>query len=281
MKNLTQQLLLVLILCPLSLQAAEGLRILLTNDDGFEAPGIRAMHEALITAGHDVYMIAPATQQSGAAASVTSGGVRITEHKDKIWAVHGRPADALRVGLGHIMKDNPPDLVVSGANFGNNTGVDTNISGTVGAAITALQLGTPAIAISVQTKFEEIEARFPSTVKAFPDAGIFLVKYISSLKKFDMNNVININYPATSKDKVLGVKWATLSKRSVLTINFNQKEDGRWSPEYNLSAPSDKKSDENTDTVLLSRGYITLTLLDGNMSVKPDRSYRKVIKSLE
>ena len=106
--------LLILVFMPLASSAADSLRILLTNDDGFEAPGIRAMHSALIEAGHDVYLIAPATQQSGAAASITSGGVRITTYEGNVWAVHGRPADAVRVGLGQVMKDNPPDLVVSG-----------------------------------------------------------------------------------------------------------------------------------------------------------------------
>jgi len=126
------------------LLALDKLRILLTNDDGYQAPGIKAVRTALIEAGHDVVLIAPATQQSGASSSVTSGGITFNEEEPGIWAVTGRPADAVRIGIGHIMKDNPPDLVVSGANFGNNSGVDVMISGTVGAALTALQFGFPA-----------------------------------------------------------------------------------------------------------------------------------------
>lgn len=71
--------LLILALIPLASHAAEALRILLTNDDGYAAPGIRAIHSALVKAGHDVYRIALATQQSGAAASRASGGARIKE----------------------------------------------------------------------------------------------------------------------------------------------------------------------------------------------------------
>ncbi|MCB1646367.1 MAG: 5'/3'-nucleotidase SurE, partial [Pseudomonadales bacterium] len=145
--------LLLIVICQSCL--ADPLRILLTNDDGYKAPGIRAMYKALIHAGHDVTIVAPATQQSGSAASITSGGVSINEAEPGIWSVDGRPADAVRVGIGHIMKDNPPDLVISGANFGQNVGYDTNVSGTVGAAITALQLGFRAIAISVEVKFTD------------------------------------------------------------------------------------------------------------------------------
>jgi 5'-nucleotidase len=268
--------LLILVFMPLA-SSADSLRILLTNDDGFEAPGIRAMHSALIKAGHDVYLIAPATQQSGAAASITSGGVRITAHEGNVWAVHGRPADAVRVGLGQVMKDNPPDLVVSGANFGNNTGVDTNISGTVGAAITALQLGYPAIAISVEIKLAERKRGFPGTLTAFPGSGIFLTRLISNLKTLDSVNIINVNYPARSEQEVKGVKWAELSNHSILTTNFNLQEDGRWEPELNTSLDSDPA----TDAALLANGYITLTLLDGNMSSKPGRAYRKLAVILE
>lgn len=268
--------LLILVFMPLASSAADSLRILLTNDDGFEAPGIGAMHSALIEAGHDVYLIAPATQQSGAAASITSGGVRITTHKGNVWAVHGRPADAVRIGLGQIMKDNPPDLVVSGANFGNNTGVDTNISGTVGAAITALQLGFPAIAISVEIKLAERKRGFPGTLAAFPGAGTFLARLISNLKILDTANIINVNYPARIQQEVRGVKWANLSKHSILTTNFNLQEDGRWKPELNPALDPDKA----TDAALLASGYITLTLLDGNMSSKPSRAYRKLADTL-
>ena len=269
--------LLILVFMPLASSAADSLRILLTNDDGFEAPGIRAMHSALIEAGHDVYLIAPATQQSGAAASITSGGVRITTYEGNVWAVHGRPADAVRVGLGQLMKGNPPDLVVSGANFGNNSGVDTNISGTVGAAITALQLGFPAIAISVEIKLAERKRGFPGTLAAFPGAGKFLTRLISNLKTLDTANIINVNYPAISQQEVRGVKWADLSNHSILTTNFNLQEDGRWEPELNTS----QDPDPATDAALLAKGYITLTLLDGNMSSKPGRAYRKLADILE
>jgi 5'/3'-nucleotidase SurE len=112
----------------------EPLRILLTNDDGYDAPGIRAMHERLVAAGHDVTLVAPLNDQSGSGIRVTTQGkLYYEDHAPAVWSVDGTPADAVLVGLQHILADDPPDLVVSGANFGPNLGY-AGSSGTVGAA---------------------------------------------------------------------------------------------------------------------------------------------------
>ena len=120
--------------------AAPPLNILLTNDDGYLAPGIRALRAALLDAGHSVSLIAPATNQSGSGTSISSEGVSYISHGNQVWSVAGRPADAVRLGIGHIMQDNPPDIVVSGINFGQNVGQDVIVSGTVGAAVTAVHV---------------------------------------------------------------------------------------------------------------------------------------------
>ena len=125
-----------------------SLTILLTNDDGYLSPGIRAMRQALLDQGHEVLMVAPAENQSGSSASISPDGITVTDHGLNVWSVEGRPADAVRFGLGQLMADQPPDLVISGINFGQNVGADVMISGTVGAATTAVRLGIPAIAIS-------------------------------------------------------------------------------------------------------------------------------------
>jgi 5'-nucleotidase len=115
------------------------------------------LYEALIAANHDAIMVVPATQQSGA-----------SQHTDRIYSVTGRPADAVRIGLGVVFKDNKPDLVISGSNFGQNSGQEVMLSGTVGAAVTAHVLGYPAIAISVEIKFSEMTERVPSTINTMP-----------------------------------------------------------------------------------------------------------------
>ena len=155
-----------------------SLTILLTNDDGYLSPGIRAMRQALLDQGHEVFMVAPAENQSGSSASISPDGITVTDHGLNVWSVDGRPADAVRFGLGQLMADQPPDLVISGINFGQNVGADVMISGTVGAATTAVRLGIPAIAISASIDFKEAGEAFPSTLKAMPKAAAFLAKQL-------------------------------------------------------------------------------------------------------
>jgi 5'-nucleotidase len=268
---------LILIFCfSLPCQAAQSLRILLTNDDGYESIGINAMRKALTQAGHDVYTIAPATQQSGASASITARGVHVTAHQDQIWSVHGRPADAVRVGLGYIMFDTPPDLVISGANFSQNVGHDVNISGTVGAAITAFRLGVPAIALSVEVILEERPKGFPSSVGAFDGAGRLLVRLLENLDLDDLTAVLNVNYPARLPLDVKGVRWSMLSDHSIIGKRYNRRPDGKFAPE--LLSPY--KHARKNDAESLADGYVTLTFLDGIMSVKTHRNQKYLDKYL-
>ncbi|MFT7219677.1 MAG: 5'-nucleotidase [Candidatus Azotimanducaceae bacterium] len=268
-------LLVISVLCSPA-NAAEHLRILLTNDDGYESAGIRALHRALKNAGHDVYLIAPAKQQSGASASVTASGVRVTSYPGQVWAVHGKPADAVRVGLGNIMYNQPPHLVVSGANFGQNTGRDVNVSGTVGAAVTAFHLGTPAIAISVELKFEEAARGFPSTAGAFTGAAKALVRLIRNLDLEDMTAVLNMNYPARLPLDVRGVRWTDLSDHSVFSNRYNQQADGLFRPDFQAPHPRARAHDAE----LLIDGFVTLTFLDGNMETPTRRGQKYLDRNL-
>ncbi|MBT4492326.1 MAG: hypothetical protein HOC70_03715, partial [Gammaproteobacteria bacterium] len=219
---------------------------------------------------------APATQQSGASASITARGVHVTAHQDQIWSVHGRPADAVRVGLGYIMFDTPPDLVISGANFSQNVGHDVNISGTVGAAITAFRLGVPAIALSVEVILEERPKGFPSSVGAFDGAGRLLVRLLENLDLDDLTAVLNVNYPARLPLDVKGVRWSMLSDHSIIGKRYNRRPDGKFAPE--LLSPY--KHARKNDAESLADGYVTLTFLDGIMSVKTHRNQKYLDKYL-
>jgi 5'-nucleotidase len=137
-----------------SASADGGLNILLTNDDGFGAYGILRMQASLEAAGHTVFVSAPAENQSGRSGAVSAelgASVGFTEKvPGKEWAVDGTPADSVNAGLyGLVPEGVEIDLIVSGANDGENVGPGTNSSGTVGAAMYGLRRGTPAIAVSV------------------------------------------------------------------------------------------------------------------------------------
>ena len=101
-----------------------SLRILLTNDDGFDATGLKVMQAALAAAGHQLTVVAPATNMSSSSMSMTSGLIKFEKKSEGVWAVYGTPADAAVIGLVHILRDAPPDLVVSGTNAGQNLALE-------------------------------------------------------------------------------------------------------------------------------------------------------------
>lgn len=256
--------------------AATAKTILLTNDDGYQAPGITALFEALTKANHDVILIAPATQQSGASASISSAGVQLIKHADNIYSVTGKPADAVMVGLAEVFKEAPPDLVISGANFGQNSGKDVVMSGTVGAATIAHSNGIPAIAISVEIRFSELEQRFPSTIQAMPEAAAFVVELLESDRNLS-DGFLNINYPARPAKDIKGVMATRLADYSLFDGSFRTVEDGVLRPNFNVNPPLGR----GTDAYELYQGYITLTRLDGSYGLPVNRKLRRIAKELD
>jgi len=265
------------VLILLSPLGAFGQTILLTNDDGFEAPGITALYEALTAANHNVVLVAPATQQSSSSASSQNGGITLRQHTDTIYSVTGRPADAVRIGLAEVFKDTNPDLVISGANFGQNAGRDVIVSGTVGAAATALAYGIPTIAISIEIKFSELEERFPSTLKAMKDAANLMVELLASEPELPTNTILNINYPAVAKNQVKGVVATTLADYSLFDGTYRKAQDGTLHGNFNLTPALDP----GTDAYELSQGYVTITRLDGTYGMPSNRTVRRLAKDLD
>lgn len=222
----------LLLLLPFS--ASGSLRILVTNDDGFDSAGITALRQALVDAGHDVTVVAPATQQSGKGGSLntgvfdfTPGGgtMQLTNHGDNIWSLAGSPSDSVKAGLDIVMAGNPPDLVVSGLNEGQNIGKPgTNGSGTIGAALRAAFSGIPAIAGSMEILFSEADDDFPSTQAAYAPAAEFIARAIAALEAKNGSDVLrdgvrllNINFPVPYED-IEGVRITGLAEGSDLEL---------------------------------------------------------------
>ncbi|MBM3525309.1 MAG: 5'/3'-nucleotidase SurE, partial [Alphaproteobacteria bacterium] len=124
-------------------------RILVTNDDGIDAPGIKVLEKAARRLSKDVWVVAPETEQSAVAHGLTiRRPLRIRRVAERRFAVDGTPTDAVLIAIGHIFKDRKPTLCLSGVNRGANLGDDVTYSGTVAAAMEATLLGVPAIAFS-------------------------------------------------------------------------------------------------------------------------------------
>ncbi len=124
-------------------------RILLTNDDGIDAPGMAVLEAIAADLAHEVWVVAPEHDQSGQSHAISlHHALRISDRGGRRWGVSGTPGDCAVIGLCHLMKDTPPQLVLSGVNRGLNLGMETVFSGTVGGAMTAMMLGVKAIALS-------------------------------------------------------------------------------------------------------------------------------------
>ncbi len=125
------------------------MRILLTNDDGINARGLDLLETIAQQFSDDIWVVAPTEEQSGAGHSLTlTQPVRVRRHDDRRFSVTGTPTDAVMMALAHIMKDSPPDLILSGINRGANLAEDVTYSGTVSAAMEGALAGVRSIALS-------------------------------------------------------------------------------------------------------------------------------------
>lgn len=239
------------------------LKILLTNDDGFDSSGLKVMQAALAAAGHQVTVVAPATNQSSTSMSMTSGVLKVEPKGDAVWAVHGTPADAVMIGLMHVLRETPQDLVISGTNAGPNLGTSTNGSGTVSAALAAARYGVPAIATSAGLG--------EGAANAYAVAAALANRMIAALdssrpaggKLLPDRLVINVNVPS---GRIAGWSWAPLSSGSVYARTYSDTGNPN-EVQSRLTASSVAAPEAGTDLALFAQGRVTLTLLDGDLSV--------------
>lgn len=233
------------------------MKILLTNDDGIKAPGLKALYQAFRRTGHEVFAVAPMRQQSGAAHSVTVFSPILTEDVDepdiKGIAVAGTPADCVKLGLGKLCPFTP-DLVVSGINDGPNAGPDIHYSGTVGAAAEAAHSGLPSVAVSRLGH---------ASGEDLADIAAHLTDLVEKIQWRDVKPgvVINVNYPDLPLAESNGV---TVCPQSTLQWpnGYSERIDPRgrsyWWFDCELDA---NRFGEGTDRDLLAKGRITVTPL--------------------
>jgi 5'-nucleotidase len=270
-------LLAILLFCNAGLAAADtpGLRILLTNDDGWDSPGIQAAAGALRADGHAVTVVAPLTQQSGSGMKVTLGDLAVVEQRPGVWSVDGSPADAVGIGLRWIMRDAAPDLVVSGINLGQNLGNNVMLSGTVGAAMMAVQQGVPGIAVSAGLDLGEAvgEPRFQSTLAAYPGAAALTARLVAMLARnrgtalLPPDQVLNVNYPALPDGKPKGVVWARASTYGGFQMTYAASNPGMVTS--GMAHDTGGQAETITDTGRFAAGYVTLSVLNPNWNAEP------------
>ena len=179
------------------------MRILLTNDDGIHAPGLEVLEKIARTFSDDVWIVAPAEEQSGAGHSLTLGSpVRLRQYSERRFAVSGTPTDSVMMALRTVMPERP-DLILSGINRGANLGDDVTYSGTVSAAIEGALAGIRSIALSQVYAKEGMGDAVP-----FAAAEQWGAKAIAPLLglPFAPRTLVNINFPAIPADQVQGIR---------------------------------------------------------------------------
>jgi 5'-nucleotidase len=181
--------------------------ILVSNDDGILAPGLGVLAEACQTVG-TVTVVAPDREQSGTSHSLTMHRpVRPARRPDGAFQVDGTPTDCVLLALGALLAERP-DFVFSGVNHGPNMGEDVLYSGTVAAAMEAVTLGVPGIAISYAGPTSDL-----TTLQSYQELLARLIGRIVRVKDFPKETLLNINLPPIAADQVRGIKVTQLGSR--------------------------------------------------------------------
>ncbi|HDG1669094.1 TPA: 5'/3'-nucleotidase SurE [Kluyvera ascorbata] len=281
----------VLAICAFSAQAGNApLKILIVNDDGCESPGSTSLQDKLKAKGYDVWMVAPATNQSGIGSAITFKTGKVFDVKkvaEQRYCFPGTPADAVDFGLNGLLEKAAPDLVVSGVNDGPNTGMAQVNSGTVSAAARAVRYGVPAIAASIGYRFteEEMKNGWPSTHKYWPDSVDYVVSVVDKLNAqrtqgkplLPLGTGLSINYPALATAEIKGVHYVENQRFPVAQIGYDILADGK--ARQTMNPESLKVVMDDTDSGWLNKGYITYTIFDGSWNAPQyEAQYQALLK---
>ena len=240
------------------------MRILLTNDDGIYAPGLRALRAELRKLG-EVTVVAPATEQSAAGHSVTLltpllvNEVFEDDAKTFVgWAVEGRPADCVKLALLELLPD-PPDVIISGLNAGSNAGINVLYSGTVAAAIEGAFYRRTAIAVSLE---------YDKKINDFPAGAKYARQVIEQILAHapPPGSLFNVNIPVLERGPIRGVKVMPQNV-SPYSEKFDRRVNPRGRTYFWTGADFDCPDPHpDTDVTALAEGYITVTPLQFDLT---------------
>jgi 5'-nucleotidase len=243
------------------------MRILVTNDDGIHAPGLRCLEEIAGQLSDDVWIVAPETDQSGVSHSLSlNDPLRLRQASEKRYAVKGTPSDCIIMGIRHILKEHGPDLVLSGVNRGQNVAEDVTYSGTIAGAMEATILGVKAIALSqaygaggrTNVKWHTAARHGASVVRRILEAGI------------EPGILVNVNFPDREPDDVRGIAVAAQGVRNQALLSIDERVDGRGNPYFWLAfAKARFEPGHGTDLKAIADGQISVTPLRLDLTDEP------------
>ncbi len=241
------------------------MRILISNDDGILAPGLKALEHIARTFSKDVWVVAPDSEQSAASHSLTlHRPLSLRRISAKRWTVNGTPTDCVYLALHKVMADKRPDLVLSGVNHGGNIGEDVTYSGTIAAAMESTLLGVPSIALSQvyedgrQIRWKTAEQWGIKTVRALLKEG------------WPANVLINVNFPDLPAAQVRGIRASRQGEHEVGDA-FEERTDPRGRTYYWIGQDEvgEVHGARGTDLRAVDDGYVAVTPLHLDLTHRP------------
>ena len=239
------------------------MRILLTNDDGVDAPGLHALRQIAARLSDDITVVAPETNQSGKGHSLSlHEPLRMREIGDKAYAVRGTPTDCVIMAVRHIMAEALPDLILSGVNRGANMAEDMTYSGTIAGAFEGTLVGIRSIALSQAFGFEEKSPRWETAIEHAPAV-------IEKLLQLEWRSgcLMNVNFPDRAPNNIEGLRVTRQGRRDPGLLSIDARRD-TWGEHYYWLAYERRRSNAaaGTDLEAVYNGFISVTPLAMNMT---------------
>jgi 5'-nucleotidase len=244
------------------------MRILLTNDDGVNATGLKVLERIARRFSEDIWIVAPTEEQSGAGHSLTlTRPVRLRKLAERRYCVTGTPTDAVMMAVAQLMKDSPPDLILSGVNRGANLGEDVTYSGTVSAAMEGAMASVPAIALSQASAKEGMGDTVP-----FAAAEAWAERVLRPIVDNGMpeRTLVNVNFPALPAEAVKGIRVAAQGRHDYARLRIVQRTDPRGFDYFWFGlAPMVETPGHMTDLEVVADGYVAVTPLHLDLTHGP------------
>jgi 5'-nucleotidase len=243
------------------------MRILLTNDDGIDAPGLHALREIAANLSDDVWVVAPEVNKSGAGHSLSlNEPLRMRKVNERTFAVRGTPTDCVIMGVRHVLQSKRPDLILSGVNRGANLAEDVTYSGTIAGAFEGTVIGIRSIALSQAYGIESQKDPHWDCAIAH---GAGLVRKLLSIE-WPPGVLMNVNFPDRAPADIAGLRITTQGKREQDLLSIDAREDTWGTPYYWLAYQRRRsQTSDETDLWAIYNGYISVTPLSMNLTHRP------------
>jgi 5'-nucleotidase len=238
-------------------------RILISNDDGIDAPGIKLLEKIARQLSDDVWVVAPEMEQSGASHSLTTRRpIRLVEVEKRRYHVDGTPTDCVLLALKRLLRDKPPTLMLSGINGGSNIAEDMTYSGTVAAAMEATLFGVPSIALSQD--YVDRNAISWSSSEAYGAETIRRI--VAAVAQWPKDTFFNVNFPPVPAEKVSGFAITHQGKR-VLGDNLMEGIDPRGRAFYWIGPPKPEGgATPDSDLCAIEEHKVSITPVQLNLT---------------